>query len=132
MCIFCKIAKKEADSYIVYENENVIAFLDINPVSKGHTLVIPKEHYENILEMPLDLAKDIHNAIKVVCEKLKVFNPDGFNIVTNMGRQAGQVIMHAHVHVIPRYKDEETEPLRFGKPISVKLDEIYRAIVKQQ
>ncbi len=129
MCIFCKIAKKEEKAYVVYENERAMAFLDINPLSKGHTLVIPKEHYENILQVPSDIAKDLYEAIKVVCEKLKVFNPDGFNIVSNIGRQAGQVIMHAHIHIIPRYKDEEGKPISFGKPIKVDLEEVYKALV---
>jgi len=129
MCIFCKIANKEEKAYVVYESENVIAFLDINPVSKGHTLVVPKQHYENVLELPSEIAKDLHEAIKAVCEKLKVFKPDGFNIITNIGRQAGQVIMHAHIHVIPRYEGEEGRPISFGKPIEIDLEEVYKALV---
>lgn len=129
MCIFCKIAKKEEKAYVIYENEKVIAFLDINPLSKGHTLVIPKEHYENLLEVPNEVAEDLLKAIKVVCEKLRVFNPDGFNVISNIGRQAGQVIMHAHIHVIPRYGDEKEYPIKFGKPVKMDLDEVYKALV---
>ena len=129
MCIFCKIAKKEEKAYIVYENEKAIAFLDINPLSRGHTLVIPKDHYENTLEIPSEIMKDIFDAVKVVCEKLKVFNPDGFNIVSNIGKQAGQVIMHAHIHIIPRYRDEKDYPIKFGKPIEIDLEEVYKALV---
>lgn len=129
MCIFCKIAKKEEKAYVIYENEKAMAFLDINPISKGHTLVIPKEHYENVLEVPSEVMKDVFDAIKVVCEKLKVFNPDGFNIVSNVGKQAGQVIMHAHVHIIPRYSDEKDRPIKFGKPIEIDLEDVYKALV---
>jgi len=128
MCIFCKIAKKEEKAYIVYESDRVLAFLDINPLSKGHTLVIPKEHYENLLEVPSDVSRDLHDAIKAVCEKLKIFKPAGFNIITNIGKQAGQVIMHAHIHIIPRYEDEDSKPITFGKPIKVDLEEIYKAL----
>ncbi len=124
MCIFCKIARKEEKAYVVYESDNVIAFLDINPLSKGHTLVIPKEHYENILEVPSELAGELHEAVKNVCKKLKVLNPSGFNVVSNVGRSAGQVIMHAHIHVIPRYDGDK--PLEFGKPIKVDLEEVYK------
>jgi histidine triad (HIT) family protein len=129
MCIFCKIARKEEKAYIVYESERVLAFLDIFPISKGHTLVIPKDHYENILEMPSGLAEELYEAVKIVCEKLRVFNPDGFNILTNIGKQAGQEIMHAHIHVIPRYKGESGRPVSFGKQIEVDLEEVHRSLV---
>lgn len=113
---------------MIYEGEKVVAFLDINPLSKGHTLIVPKDHYENYIEIPLDVSMEIHDAIKRVCEKLKIFNPAGFNIVANVGRKAGQVIMHAHVHVIPRYDREESRPIEFGKSIEVDLDEVYREL----
>jgi len=129
MCIFCKIARKEERAYIIYESERAVAFLDINPLSRGHTLVIPKDHYENFLEVPNEILEDVFNAVKAVCEKLKVFNPDGFNIVSNVGRQAGQVIMHAHIHVIPRYKNEEEYPIKFGKPVEIDLEEVYKELV---
>lgn len=129
MCIFCKIARGEEKAYVVYENENVIAFLDINPLSKGHTLIVPKNHYENYIEIPSEVSKDLHDAIKNVCEKLKAFKPAGFNIITNIGRKAGQIVMHAHVHVIPRYEDEIGKPIEFGRPIEVNLDEVYKALV---
>ncbi len=129
MCIFCKIAKKEEKAYIIYEDERTMAFLDINPLSKGHTLVIPKDHYETLIEMPQDVIRDIMNTVKEVCRKLNVFRPDGFNIITNIGEVAGQVIKHAHVHVIPRYSDETSKPIEFGKPAKVELEEVYKSLI---
>ncbi len=128
MCIFCKIANKEIESFVVYEDEKVMAFLDIRPLSKGHTLVIPKEHYENVLEMPSDIAKDLTNAVKIVCEKLKKLGAEGFNIITNVNKVAGQEIMHAHIHVIPRYSEEESKPISFGKPIECDLEEVHKVL----
>ena len=128
MCIFCKIANREIESFVVYEDERVMAFLDIRPISKGHTLVIPKEHYENILEMPAELAKDLANAVKIVCEKLKRLGAEGFNVITNVGKPAGQEIMHAHIHVIPRYSKEDSKPISFGKPIECNLEEVHKIL----
>ena len=127
MCIFCKIARGEVDAFVVYENEKVMAFLDIRPLSKGHTLVIPKEHYESLLDLPEDLAGDMLKAIKVVCEKLRKLGAKGFNIVTNIGEVAGQEVMHAHIHVIPRYSKDE-KPITFGKPIECDLKEVHELL----
>ena len=128
MCIFCKIASKEIESFVVYEDDKIVAFLDIRPVSRGHTLVIPKEHYESILDMPIELAKDLTKAIQIVCEKLKRLGAEGFNIITNINKIAGQEIMHAHVHVIPRYSGEESKPISFGKPIECNLEEVHKIL----
>ncbi len=127
MCIFCGIARGEVDAFVIYESDKVMAFLDIRPLSKGHTLVIPKEHYENLLELPEEIAGEILKAIKVVCEKLRRLNAEGFNVVTNVGEVAGQEVMHAHVHVIPRYSKEE-KAVSFGKPIECDLKEVYEKL----
>ncbi len=127
MCIFCKIAKKDVEALVIYEDERVMAFLDIRPLSKGHTLIIPKEHYESLLDVPEDLMGDILKVIKVVCEKLKRLGAKGFNIVTNIGEVAGQEVMHAHIHVIPRYSKEE-KPITFGKPIECDLREVHELL----
>ncbi len=127
MCIFCRIARREVDAFIVYENERVMAFLDIRPLSRGHTLVIPKDHYETILEIPKDIASDLIDAVKVVCERLKKIGAEGFNIVTNIGGVAGQEVMHAHIHVIPRYSKDE-RPISFGKPVECDLKEVYELL----
>ncbi len=129
MCIFCRIARKEVDAFVIYEDERVMAFLDIRPLSRGHTLVIPKEHYESLLELPEELAGDLLKAVRAVCEKLRKIGAEGFNVVTNIGKAAGQEVMHAHVHVIPRYSDEGSKPVGFGKPIECDLKEVYEMLV---
>ena len=106
-CLFCKIAKKEIEAKIVYEDEAGMAFLDINPCQKGHLLVIPKEHYENLNEVPKGklaaLFEIVKKMTKLLEEKLGV---SGFNIGWNHGKDAGQVIPHLHIHIIPRYLND--------------------------
>jgi|SRR3989344_1381304 len=104
-CLFCKIARKELPSdVIVYENDAAMAFLDIHPLSLGHTLVIPKIHYENIITLKEDEITPLFSAVKKITEQLmKVLSPHGFTIGINHGKDAGQVVDHLHIHVIPRY-----------------------------
>lgn len=103
-CIFCKIAQGEIPSAKVFENEHVIAFLDISQVTKGHTLVIPKVHKENLFELTPEIAKNIFAAVPEIANALKiVYNPIGLNMVNNNGEAAGQTVFHYHVHLIPRY-----------------------------
>jgi histidine triad (HIT) family protein len=102
-CLFCKIAAKEVDSNIVYEDDKVIAFLDINPVNPGHVLVVPKDHAEQLLELPEDNIVPVMSVVKKVMKAL-MDQPDieGVNIMQNNYAAAGQVVPHVHVHVIPR------------------------------
>jgi histidine triad (HIT) family protein len=103
-CVFCKIVNKDLPAEIIYEDEDVMAFLDISPVNKGHSLVIPKEHFENSLETPDDtLVKMIKVVKKVVIAVKDATNAEGINIGVNNGKAAGQMIFHTHWHVIPRY-----------------------------
>lgn len=106
-CLFCKIANKEIPSSVVYEDDTVIAFLDINPVNIGHTLVVPKTHYEDLHALPDDLLATIAIEVKRVAMAVKagVF-ADGINIEMNNGPAAGQIIPHAHFHVVPRYEGD--------------------------
>jgi histidine triad (HIT) family protein len=128
MCIFCKIANKEIPSKVIYEDENTLAFLDINPRSKGHTLVIPKEHYETFDEITEDVATNLIKTIKKVVDILKSLNPDGYNILNNNKPIAGQEVPHVHFHIIPRYNDEQEEVIKFSKPINIDLDEVLKEI----
>lgn len=106
-CIFCKIANKEIPSSVVYEDDNTIAILDLSQANKGHTLVMPKKHYANILEVPADVWQSVTNtALKVAKAIDKAFNPDGINILNNCKEAAGQTVMHLHVHIIPRFNDD--------------------------
>ena len=100
-CVFCKIISKEIPSDIVFENSKVIAFLDIAPASKGHTLVLPKVHSENISEMSDEDSKELILVIKKISKALLKLFP-GLNVVQNNNKVAGQLVSHVHFHLIPR------------------------------
>ena len=107
-CVFCAIAAGEIPSFKVYEDELVLAYLDINPFTKGHTLVIPKEHSSGLLDTSDDTLAAIAARVKKVAAHLKSALPcDGFNILQNNGEAAGQTVMHIHFHIVPRYGKEE-------------------------
>jgi histidine triad (HIT) family protein len=104
-CIFCKIVRKEAPASIVYEDDQVIAFTDIRPVSEGHTLVIPKKHHEDIFDTPEELLEATHRITKKIAAAVrKATKADGISIVQQNGKAAGQEIFHLHVHIIPRFE----------------------------
>ena len=110
-CIFCAIAAGEIPSFKVYEDELVVAYLDINPFTKGHTLVIPKTHSEGLLDTDDATLAAIIARVKKVAAHLKTALPcDGFNILQNNGEAAGQTVKHEHFHIVPRYG---REPLAF-------------------
>ena len=103
-CIFCKIIRGEIPCAKVYETHTVLAFLDIAPVNKGHALVIPKAHYENVWELPASLATEMLIAVQTVGQALKDgLGAQGMNLGMNNGVAAGQLVMHAHWHLIPRF-----------------------------
>lgn len=107
-CIFCKIAAKEAKAEILTENEDVISFLDINPVNLGHALVIPRRHYDNFLEVPPGELDGIIRVVQNVSSAIKTsLEPDGINLVVNNGIAAGQSIFHFHFHIIPRFHNDD-------------------------
>lgn len=103
MCLFCKIVAGEVPSYKVYEDENVIAFLDIAPVNYGHTLVVPKKHYKNLEELPVDELARVMMVVKKIGKALKDgLGVEGYNVCMNNDPVAGQVVPHIHFHVMPR------------------------------
>ena len=103
-CIFCSIIKGDIPCAKVYEDEHVLAFLDLSQVTKGHTLVIPKVHKENVYELTPDIAKHIFEAVPKIANAIKSeYNPIGLNILNNNGEHAGQSVFHFHMHLIPRY-----------------------------
>ena len=110
-CIFCKIVKGEIKIDLVYENDNFIAFPDTNPCTKGHTLIIPKKHYVNIMDIPISLGVELVDAIKNVAGNLIKGDVTGFNILQNNFADAGQLVMHAHFHIIPRRKGDNLRTL---------------------
>ncbi len=106
-CIFCNIINRKAKSEIIYQSEKVIAFLDINPLTYGHTLVVPKIHCKNLLEIPCDYFSEIMESIQIISKGLvNSFTLEGFNVVSNNGKAAGQSVFHCHFHIIPRFADD--------------------------
>lgn len=104
-CIFCKITKKEIPSEIYYEDEHALAFLDIDPVNVGHTLVIPKKHFETIYQMDKVELDKLSEAILKISKGIMNI-ADGLNVMQNNKEIAGQAVSHVHFHLIPRYKDD--------------------------
>ena len=106
-CVFCQIIRKELPASVVYEDEQVVAFLSNRPVNEGHTLVVPKKHYENIYEISDDEAAYLFKVAKRVAHGVKdAMAAEGIRIVQNNGWAAGQVIFHLHLHVIPMKSHE--------------------------
>ena len=129
-CIFCKIVNGEIPCYKVWEDENVLAFLDANPAVDGHTLVIPKEHDQDIFTSADEILKNIGVAFKKVGNLLKNnFGADGVNIVNNSGKDAQQEVNHIHFHILPRFKDDGRD-LKFvgGENIGDNFEEIAKKI----
>ncbi len=103
-CIFCKIINGDIPAAKVYEDEHVLAFLDISQVTKGHTLVIPKVHKENIYELTPEIAENLFKAVPKIANSIKEqFQPIGLNLLNNNGEAAGQSVFHYHLHILPRY-----------------------------
>ena len=106
-CIFCKIAGGEIPSSTVYEDEDFRVILDLGPATKGHALILPKNHFANLFEIPEDMDAKAFILAKKIAKKIKdVFGCDGVNIVQNNGVAAGQTVFHFHIHLIPRYEGD--------------------------
>lgn len=106
-CIFCKIVKGEEKSNKVYETDKILAILDVNPISKGHLLVIPKEHYKDIFDISETILKEIIISIKKISEMVKEnLGARGVNILHASREEAQQSVFHFHIHLVPRYKDD--------------------------
>ena len=104
-CIFCKIIRGEIPCFKVYENDRVLAFADINPITEGHTLIIPKTHAENLWEISGEDITAIHLASKKIADAMKsTLDPVGIAVLQLNGRGVNQVVMHYHLHLIPRGK----------------------------
>ena len=113
-CIFCKIVSGDIPASKVYEDDHFLAFLDISQVTPGHTLVIPKKHARNLLEMTPDETADLFNIVSRVTKKVEsATQPQGMNIISNMEEIAGQSVFHTHVHILPRYSQEDDLKIDF-------------------
>ena len=107
-CIFCKIAAGEIPSATIYEDDDFRVILDIEPASKGHALILPKEHFANLYELSDEVAaKALLVAKKVISKMTDIVGCDGYNVVQNNGVAAGQTVFHFHIHLIPRYKEDQ-------------------------
>jgi len=129
-CIFCRIAGKAADATVVYEDPQTLAFLDIHPLNPGHTLVIPKKHYTNMLEMPAEEAGRVFVSVaKVMRGVEKASSADGISVGQSNGKAASQEVFHMHVHIIPRFNHEMMSGFPNRKQTHrAELDEIGRKI----
>ena len=106
-CIFCKIANGEIPSATIYEDEDFRAILDLGPASKGHALLLPKEHYADLFALPDETAEKVLPVARKIVSRMKdVLGCDGYNLVQNNGEAAGQTVFHFHMHLIPRYKED--------------------------
>ncbi len=102
-CIFCKIVSREIPSLRVFEDAHSLAFLDIGPLSSGHTLLIPKQHHTDILDIPQDVFSSLTSNLPQLARTLmKVTGATGMNVLQNTGKSAGQAVFHLHIHLIPR------------------------------
>ena len=131
-CIFCKIANGEIPSRTLYEDEDFRVIMDLAPATKGHSLILPKEHYKNIYEIADDTAaKVLPLAKKMATLMTEKLGADGFNIVQNNNEVAGQTVFHFHVHLIPRYNDDnQSLVMKPQEMTDAQLDEIKDMIVK--
>jgi len=106
-CLFCQIIKKEIPAHIIYEDDNYLSFLDINPNTKGHVLVIPKKHTPDFNSLTDEEAGSLAFQVHYIASRLsKALNTKNYNLGLNNGSQAGQIVNHVHWHIIPRYKDD--------------------------
>ena len=115
MCVFCKIASGEFSSHKIYEDEKVLAILDLSQAKVGHTLVMPKQHFENIFELDEETSKHLFNVVRKISTHYKETNPNikGINLLNNNGSIAGQTVMHYHMHILPRYENDDLENMKF-------------------
>jgi histidine triad (HIT) family protein len=122
-CIFCKLANGVFPTNTIYEDDSFRVILDLGPATKGHSLILPKNHYANIYEIPEDVAGDVMKlAKKMATHMTEKLNCDGFNLVQNNGEAAGQTVFHFHYHLIPRYKDDNQHIL--WEPTSPSAEEL--------
>ena len=130
MCIFCKIANGEIPCNKVYEDENAVAFLDLNPTANGHTLVVPKAHFQSVLECDDKTNASMTKAVQIVSKALLKTYATGINVLSNINEEAGQVVMHAHVHVIPVNANGNKADIKFNEIDKIDLVEVKENIIK--
>ena len=137
-CIFCSIINGSSEGITVYDNDQFLVLMDKYPISHGHTLVIPKKHYDNLLIMPSDEVGKLYSLVSIIAKAVvSAVSADGFNVGQNNGKSANQIIPHVHVHIIPRFNNDnangrwptryiakEEELCDFSKRIKDQLDSL--------
>jgi histidine triad (HIT) family protein len=130
-CIFCRIVAGQVPAHRVYENDAVVAFLDISPVNKGHVLVVPRSHHSDLLETPDDVAAElVVKTKKIAAAVMKAMNAEGFNVGINAGPAAGQAVFHTHLHIIPRFANDGLKPWPHRKIMQEEMQKIAAEIRK--
>ncbi len=131
-CLFCQIIKKEIPAHIIYEDDNYLSFLDINPNTKGHALVIPKKHSPNFNNLTDQEAGSLASKVHYIASRLtKALKTEDYNLGLNNGLQAGQIINHIHWHIIPRYKDDNLKHWASNKKEKELLAETFKTLKDQ-
>ncbi|VVB76491.1 HIT domain protein [Candidatus Tiddalikarchaeum anstoanum] len=131
-CIFCSINSNDVPSYTIYEDDLVRAILDVNPVSEGHTLIIPKKHYTDLMEMPDEFLE----RIIIVAKKLSLMYKNklkctGINLLNANGKDAQQSVFHFHMHLVPRYDNDGLNMWMKGKiDVSDKIEDVYKKLMQ--
>lgn len=129
MCIFCSIVNGDIPSNKIYEDDMVIAFLDINPTSYGHTLVVPKKHCDSFLDCEEEVRDHVFKVAQQLANTLEEkLHCDGINILSNIHEAAGQSVSHFHVHLIPRYKDDDNVTIEFHEIDKPDFDELMQKL----
>lgn len=129
MCLFCKIINRDLPASIIYEDDFVLGILDISQTTRGHTLIMPKMHVENILECPTDVLSHVFTAVSLVGNHVvKTLDAQGLNVLSNVNEVAGQTINHFHVHLIPRYGENDGFELKMKPSDSNQLDELAKKL----
>lgn len=130
-CIFCKIANKEIPGKIIYEDDICMAFLDLSQATYGHTLVIPKQHFANILEVDDETLAHLMSIVKKISQKIMLkCHAKGLNVLTNTNEIAGQTVYHFHIHILPRYDEKELNIDFTDNSNKIDLNEVYEKIMK--
>lgn len=123
-CIFCKIVAGEIPSNQVYGDDYCVAFMDISPINRGHLLVVPREHFETIVDIDAELYGRLASVLaKIAGGVQKALNPDGMNVMQLNGKAANQVVPHVHLHLVPRWKDDG-ETVCQWEPVTGNMSEI--------
>lgn len=133
-CIFCKIAAGEIPAKTLYEDEEFRVILDLGPATKGHALILPKDHYRNLFELPDEKAgKVMVLAKRMALQMREKLHCDGFNLVQNNEEVAGQTVFHFHMHLIPRYEEDgQVIGWKPGKPDDTELEAVRKTIVEEK